>query len=165
MPSKADELLLWETWVADNPGSRVALRLARAYTAQSRHAEAAAVLERFVAIHPEDLEARVMLAEAMVATGRHTQARHQLEAAARVLVEAADIFFGLERVLRDLGEHQRAVRAHAVGAALRGWIEGRSVEPPPQASPVPLAAAEALKRLERLRQAALMRLHQLETTH
>jgi tetratricopeptide (TPR) repeat protein len=123
MAEPGAELFLLEAWVADNPGSRMFLRLARAYRDQDRLEEAAEVLQRGLVMHPGMVEARHLLAQVLEARGDAAGAEAQLTAAARELARHAGVFRDLGALWQREGRHQEAETARELGESLAKGLE------------------------------------------
>lgn len=134
-PLSSTELLLLESWVVDNPGSRQFLRLAQAYVERERDEEAAEVLERGLVMNPDLLQARWMLGRVLERLGDHTAATRQLESAARQITRQAGLFSDLARLMRKAGRESEARRALNIADAL-------GARTPTEAPPVPLPQLE-----------------------
>jgi tetratricopeptide (TPR) repeat protein len=117
------ELFLLEAWVADNPGSRMFLRLARAYHEQDRLDEAAEVLQRGLVMHPGMVEARHLLARVLQAKGDTAEAATQLTAAARELSRHAGVFADLAALWEQEGREPEAASARRLAEALGRGLE------------------------------------------
>ncbi|KMY67068.1 hypothetical protein AAU61_14120 [Desulfocarbo indianensis] len=145
MPENAAELFLLEAWVADNPGSRLFLKLAQAYQQAGRLEEAAQVLQRGLVMHPTMVEARQALAEVLKAMGQREKALDQLMAAASELCRHAGVFNGLADLWRDQGLESQAQEAKELGNALtrglNGLCQGQAAPAPPAAGGKPPAGA------------------------
>ncbi len=112
------ELLLLEAWVADNPGSRLFLRLAQAYRRRGRLADAAQVLERGLVLRPGELEARELLARVLEEMGDAAGALGQLLAAARELARHAGVYQRLAELWAAQGLEDNAAWAREVARLL-----------------------------------------------
>ena len=113
-----NELFLLEAWVSDNPGSHLFMKLAQLYYDQNRLAEAAGVLQRGLAIHPNDMEARSLLAEVLEAMGDLPGAIGQLQIAAREIKRHAAIFRRLAELCEIQGDSAYAADARHIAQAL-----------------------------------------------
>ena len=171
MAEREAELFLLEAWVADNPGSRLFLKLAQAYRQAGRLEDAAAVLERGLVMHPAMVEARQLLAELLRAMGDDEGALNQLMAAAAELCRHTQVFNGLAELWEAKGQGAQARKAREVGRALSQDLGLRlprpaaaapaglpPQEPPPSSSLPPQARAALLKRLQALERAARQRM-------
>lgn len=134
-PLSSTELLLLESWVADNPGSRQFLRLAQAYVERERDEEAAEVLERGLVMNPDLLQARWMLGRVLERIGDQGGAVRQLESAARQITRQAGLFSDLARLLRKQGRESEARKSLDIADAL-------GARTPTEAPPVPLPQLE-----------------------
>ena len=134
-PLSSTELLLLESWVVDNPGSRQFLRLAQAYVERERDEEAAEVLERGLVMNPDLLQARWMLGRVLERLGDHTAATRQLESAARQITRQAGLFSDLARLMRKAGRESEARQSLDIAKAL-------GARTPTEAPPVPLPQLE-----------------------
>ncbi|MFH1060376.1 MAG: tetratricopeptide repeat protein [Pseudomonadota bacterium] len=117
-PLNPSELFLLETWVADNPGSRQFVRLAQAYLAAGRAAEAAEVLGRGLVLNPRETAARQLLAQAHEAQGRAREALDQLLLAANELCGHAGLFEQLAVLLDQAGREDQAEQARRLAVDL-----------------------------------------------
>lgn len=145
MPENAAELFLLEAWVADNPGSRLFLKLAQAYQRAGRLEEAAQVLQRGLVMHPAMVEARQALADVLKAMGQREKALDQLMAAASELCRHAGVFNGLADLWQDQGQESQAQEARELAGALakglNGLFQGQAAPAPPTAGGKPPAGA------------------------
>ncbi len=159
--SPADkELFLLEAWVADNPGSRLFIKLAEGYQARGQSERAAAVLERGLLVHPGEIEARRLYADVLRGLGKGGAALEQLELAAAELSRFACVFDGLASIYAERGQDQAAGQARLAARALAGEAALPARGEPPDSPGPPAAGAgdgRVLRRLEALRQAALSR--------
>lgn len=148
MADSAAELFLLEAWVADNPGSRLFLKLAQAYKDAGRLDESADVLQRGLVMHPAMVEARRLLAEVLQERGDQEAALNQLMTAAAELCSHAGVFDGLARLWEAKGRQDEAREARdlsqALSQGLRGHFKGHAPAEPPRAMPA-MAAAQLLK--------------------
>jgi tetratricopeptide (TPR) repeat protein len=131
------ELFLLEAWVAENPGSRLFVRLGRAYLELGRPVDAAQALRRGLMVMPEDIEARHLLALALREMGDRAGALAESLTAARAIAEQADVFKLLGEVLKDEGRGQEAAWAAEVARelALTPAPASGEARPPAPASP------------------------------
>ncbi|MFZ5586833.1 MAG: tetratricopeptide repeat protein [Thermodesulfobacteriota bacterium] len=137
-PLSPSELFLLETWVADNPGSRQFLRLANAYLAAGRAAEAAEVLAKGLVLNPRETAARQLWAQALQAQGRQGEALDQLLLAAAELCGHAGLFEQLADLLDQAGRADQAERARRLAADLaQGFGAPAAPAWPPAAAPAP----------------------------
>lgn len=120
--SSQAELVLLEAWVADNPGSHGALRLAKAYRDHGRLDQARAVLGRGLAVNPENIEARALLADVLEQLGEADGALAQLIMAAQELGRHAAVYANLARLLRASGRPQEAARVKALAEAMAAGV-------------------------------------------
>ncbi len=172
MADSAAELFLLEAWVADNPGSRLFIKLAQTYQVAGRLDESAQVLQRGLVMHPSMVEARQALAQVLEDMGDHDGALTQLMSAAAELCRHAGVFDGLARIWDSQGRDDEAKEArdlsHALEQALQGKVGSHlPVEPPsgmpakPLEPPEPSAFGHGdpkmLKRLESMERAARQR--------
>jgi len=146
MAENAAELFLLEAWVADNPGSRLFLKLAQAYRDAGQLQEAAGVLQRGLIMHPAMVEARLALAQVLEDMGDQESALTQLMSAAAELCRHAGVFNGLARIWDAQGRDDEAREAHDLGQALTQGLNGRfgghlPAEPPSPMPPMPTAQA------------------------
>lgn len=118
------ELALLEAGVAENPGSRLFLRLAEAYAGLERWDEAAAVLERGLSLRPQEVEARRLLAQVYLAQGRRPQALEQLWQAAQELGRQAGIYDMLADLWAQEGQEAAAQAARRLGKDLLDLAQG-----------------------------------------
>jgi len=170
MAAETSELFLLEAWVADNPGSKLFVRLARAYREAGRLDDAVAVLEQGLVLNPAMVEARRLLAALYQDQGRIERAEEELTLAARELTRHAGLFEDLARLWDGQGLGEAAAQARELAEALDlGLGEPVSVqetepEQPrttPRSSPsaqVPaLSTPPGLARLQALERAARKR--------
>lgn len=130
------ELLLLEAWVADNPGSRLFLRLAQAYRRRGRLADAAQVLERGLVLRPGELEARELLAQVREEMGDAEGAVDQLLAAARELARHVGVYQRLADLWAARGLDEDAAWARKVARLLaRSLPESGARKRPSQDTP------------------------------
>lgn len=175
MADSAAGLFLLEAWVADNPGSRMFLKLARAYQEAGRLQEAAQVLQQGLVMHPSMVEARQALAQVLEELGDHEAALDQLMSAAAELCRHAGVFGGLARIWDSQGRQTEAQEARDLSQALNQALQGRlashlqsepsagmpggaakPLEPPESAAYGP-GGAKLLARLEAMERAARRR--------
>jgi predicted Zn-dependent protease len=150
MADSAAELFLLEAWVADNPGSRLFLKLAQAYKDAGRLDESAQVLERGLVMHPTMVEARQALAQVLEDKGDHNAALNQLMTAAAELCRHAGVFDGLARIWGTQGLDAEAQEARDLSHALAGALKGRvgshlPAEPPSGMPAMPGGAAKPME--------------------
>lgn len=144
-PLSPSELFWLETWVADNPGSRQFVRLAKAYLAAGRAAEAAEVLARGLVLNPRETAARQLWAQALQAQGRQAEALDQLLLAASELCGHAGLFDQLAGLLDQAGRADQAEQARRLAADLAqgfgpaGTPTSLAASAPPPADTVTLA--------------------------
>lgn len=114
------ELFLLEAWVDDNPGSRLFLKLARAYHQDGRLAEAEEVLQKGLVLHPSEIEARELLARVMEDQGNQEGALTQLTLAAREIGRHAVVYERLAGIweLRGMISEAEQARQLAKGLSL-----------------------------------------------
>lgn len=150
MADSAAELFLLEAWVADNPGSRLFIKLAQAYKDAGRLDESVQVLERGLVMHPAMVEARQDLAQVLEAMGDHEAALNQLMTAAAELCRHAGVFDGLARIWDAQGLEAEAKEARDLSQALTGALEGRvgSHTPAETPSDTPVVPGRAAKPFE-----------------
>jgi tetratricopeptide (TPR) repeat protein len=115
-----NEIFLLEAWVLDNPGSHLFLKLAQLYHKENRLAEAAGVLQRGLAIHPKEVEARGLLAEVLQAMGDLPGAVNQLQIAAREIKRHSAIFTRLADFCELQGDQAFSENARQIAQALEG---------------------------------------------
>jgi predicted Zn-dependent protease len=178
MADSAAELFLLEAWVADNPGSRLFLKLAQAYQDAGRLDESVQVLQRGLVMHPTMVEARQALARVLEDMGDHEAALSQLMTAAAELCRHAGVFGGLARIWDAQGLDAEAREARDLSEALDKALQGRvgshvpaetpgsmpampggatkPFEPPEPAASGP-GSAKMLKHLEAMERAARRR--------
>ena len=120
----AAELALLETAVAENPGSRLFLRLARAYLEASRLGQAGQALERGLSLQPWDVEGRQLLAEVLIRQGDEAGALAQLSQAAAGLTRHAGLYQALAGLLMGLGRDQEAMVAQRLARDLQTAFAG-----------------------------------------
>lgn len=139
VPTKitAQELFLLEAWVAENPGSRLFVRLGRAYLELGRPVDAVQALRRGLVVMPEDIEARHLLALALREMGDRAGALAESLTAARAIAEQADVFKLLGEVLKDEGRGQEAAWAAALARDLALTPAPVPGEARPAAAPSP----------------------------
>lgn len=166
MPIPSADLFLMETWVRENPGSRMFLELARTYCDNGRLQDAARVLQRGLLIRPGEVEGRRLLARVLADMDDRPGALEQLNLAAAEVSGQAAVFEELAELFQEMGDPRQAEKARNLGAALAGWSpeaasDGNETAP---AAPAPASAAvpdeggqEALARLEAFKAAALRR--------
>lgn len=139
MADSAAELFLLEAWVADNPGSRLFLKLAQAYKEAGRLDESAQVLQRGLVMHPAMVEARQLLAQVLGEMGDQEAALNQLMTAAAELCSHAGVFDGLASLWEAKGRQAEAQDARDLGQALaqglRGHFKGHAPAEPPRGMP------------------------------
>lgn len=157
-PPEDRELFLLEAWVADNPGSRLFIKLAEGYETRGELERAAAVLDRGLAVHPGEIDARRVYARVLRGLGREDASLEQLELAAAELSRFAGVFDDLAAMYTGQGQDQAAAQAGQVARALAGdepaTASGRAARP--AATPARGGGA-MLRRLEALRKAAASR--------
>ena len=112
------EFSLLEAWVAENPGSRLFLRLARAYLQAGRLDQAARTLERGLLLHPADVEGRELLAQVLENRGDQAGALAQLGAAAAELGRHAGVYERLAGLLASQGWQAEAEVARRLAGDL-----------------------------------------------
>ncbi|MGD9123745.1 MAG: tetratricopeptide repeat protein [Desulfarculaceae bacterium] len=173
------QLFLLEAWVADNPGSRLFLRLAKAYKQAARLEEAKEVLQRGLAVNPHEVEARELLSQVLTDLGDAPGAQEQLLQAAQDISRHAGVYERLARFWEEQGLQTQAGAARRLAedlgraltapetpepASLPGAVELAAVPPPVAGKPVESAEpspssqpSEVLERLEAFKRAALNR--------
>ncbi len=114
----AAEFSLLEAWVAENPGSRLFLRLARAYAQAGQPEDAARILERGLMLHPAEVEGRELLAQVLEERGDRDGALMQLKAAAAELGRHAGVYERLAGLLAARGLADEAAKAAGLGRDL-----------------------------------------------
>ncbi len=134
-----NELFLLEAWVSDNPGSHLFIKLAQLYHKQKRLADAAGVLQRGLAIHPNDVEARSLLAEVLQGMGDLPGAVGQLQIAAREIKRHHGIFTRLAQLCEMQGDPDYAANARQIAKALSSEGASGSMPPPEMQDTVTMA--------------------------
>jgi len=125
-----NEAFLLEAWISDNPGSPQAKKLARNQLNQGNYYQAAQVLQRLVAIRPDDIQARSMLAEAMAEIGQTEDAVDQLWKAVYELKSHRGILDRLADMLIITGQPRQADLCRQVSTSLNLLrLEDTSPEP------------------------------------
>lgn len=148
-PLSGPELFLLEAWVADNPGSRLFLKLGRAYRDAGRLAEASAVLQKGLVINPGEVEARQVLAQVLEEMGDTPGAILQLVSATREIAR----YTGVYQRLSDLWEVQgESSKAQAAKELARTLAQGFDEADPKTAQPKPPPEAPAEEQITRLTQ-------------
>ena len=164
-PPSGPELFWLEAWVTDNPGSRLFLKLGRAYREAGRLAEASAVLQRGLAINPGQVEARQVLAQVLEEMGDFPGATTQLVAATREISRYTEVYQRLANLWEDQGETAKAQAARELAQALARGFEEAVPRPAPseEAAILPLAQPRTdqsqtiVTHLEAFKKAALKR--------
>lgn len=128
---KGAEVFMLEAWVADNPGSRLFLKLAKAYRDQGRAQEAVEVLQKGLLIRPNEIEARHLLAGILRGQGDDEGALAQLTQAAQEIARHAGVFEQLAGIWDKKGRADEAAWAQGLAQAL---------VPPSDETPEPPAA-------------------------
>ena len=119
--AQGPELFWLEAWVADNPGSRMFIKLARSYRQDGRLAEAVEVLERGIVLRPGEIMARELLAEILTEQGKEDQALEHLLKAARELARHAGVFRKLGDLYESRGRLEEAENSRGLaGRLVRG---------------------------------------------
>jgi len=127
------ELALLETAVAEDPGSRLFLRLARAYAQADRLTEARETLQRGLALQPAEVEGHGLLAEVLERQGDPQGALSQLAGAAALLSRHADLYQYLAGLLARQGRDEEVLVARRLAQDLRTDFlvaKARSQAPP-----------------------------------
>jgi len=133
------ELFLLEAWVADNPGSRLFLKLGRTYQEAGRLDEAAAVLQRGLVVNPGWVDARQLLAQVLEDMGDIDGATSQLLTAAREIAGHCGVFRRLAEIWEAQGSSSQAQAARDLDLALgRDWGKAPLPAAAPQAAPLPV---------------------------
>ncbi|MGD8561205.1 MAG: tetratricopeptide repeat protein [Desulfarculaceae bacterium] len=173
------QLFLLEAWVADNPGSRLFLRLAKAYKQAARLEEAKEVLQRGLAVNPHEVEARELLSQVLTDLGDAPGAQEQLLQAAQDISRHAGVYERLAQLWEEQGLQTQAGAARRLAedlgrtratpetqepASMPGDVELAAVPLPEDGKPPEAAGpsqstqpSEVLERLEAFKQAALKR--------
>ena len=119
--ARGPELFWLEAWVADNPGSRMFIKLARSYREAGRLDEAVEVLERGIVLRPGEIMARELLAEILTEQGKEDEALEHLLKAARELARHAGVFKRLGDLYESRGRLEEAANARGLaGRLVRG---------------------------------------------
>ncbi|MBI5523754.1 MAG: tetratricopeptide repeat protein [Desulfarculus sp.] len=139
-PPAPAELALLESAVAENPGSRLFLRLARAYLQAGRLGQAGQTLARGLELQPWEVEAHQLLAEVLQKQGDQEGALAQLCQAAALLSRHAGLYQGLAGLLMAQGRGQEAMVAQRLARDLQAGFTGPPA-PAGQAAP-PEAAGQ-----------------------
>jgi tetratricopeptide (TPR) repeat protein len=148
---KDSELFLLEAWVADNPGSLLFLKLAKAYRAAERLDEAAQVLQKGLVMHPNLIQARGLLASILEDTGDSEGALAQYMAAANEIAAHAEVFKNLGELLENQGSDAQASKALVVYEALaHGFMDKETAKTGPKT----MSTAEIQAARGRLKEAA-----------
>ena len=139
-PLSAQDLFLLEAWVAENPASRLFVRLGRAYMELGRPGDAAETLRRGLMVMPEETEARHLLALALNGLGDREGALEELMAAARGLAAHAGIFELMGELRAEQGRAEEAAWARGLAREL-ALTPGREQSPAPSAGRPPARPA------------------------
>ncbi|MBI4798037.1 MAG: tetratricopeptide repeat protein [Desulfarculus sp.] len=123
-PPAPAELALLESAVAENPGSRLFLRLARAYLQAGRLGQASQTLTRGLGLQPWEVEAHQLLAEVLQKQGDPDGALAQFCQAAAVLSRHAGLYQGLAGLLMAQGRGQEAMVAQRLARDLQTGFAG-----------------------------------------
>lgn len=119
MSGQPAELALLESAVAENPGSRLFLRLARAYLEAGRLTQAGLTLERGLALQPWEVEGHQLLAEVSARQGDQEGALARLGQAAALLSRHAGLYQSLAGLLMAQGRDQEALVAQRLARDLQ----------------------------------------------
>lgn len=123
------ELALLESAVAEDPGSRLFLRLAQAQMACGRLDQARQTLEKGLLLRPEEVEGRRLLARVLRAQGDEVQALEQLSLAATVMSRQAGLYSELAELLTGLGREPQALVAQRLAQDLAADLGGPAPAP------------------------------------
>ena len=134
--------------MAENPGSRLFLRLGRAYLQAGRLDRAARTLEHGLALQPLEVEGRQLLAEVLERQGDQAGALAQLSQAAASLSRHAGLYQTLAGLLMGQGRDHEAMVAQRLARDLQTEFTGaaNSQDPasvPPAAEPGAVQSEQA----------------------
>jgi tetratricopeptide (TPR) repeat protein len=107
-----------KTWVAENPSSRLFVRLGRGYLELGRPMDAALALRRGLLFMTENIETRHLLALALREMGDRAGALAESLIAARAIAEQAGVFKLLGEIFKEEGCSQKAAWASALAREL-----------------------------------------------
>ena len=116
----AAELALLESAVAEDPGSRLFLRLAQAYLQAGRLPEARQTLERGLLLQPGEVEGHRLLSQVLRAQGDAGQALAQLRQAAAIMSRQAGLYQDMAELLASQGRLSEAQVAQRLAQDLAG---------------------------------------------
>lgn len=128
------ELALLESAVAENPGSRLFLRLGRAYLQAGRLGQAAQTLRQGLALQPWEVEGHQLLAEAQERQGDQAGALAQLAEASALLGRQAGLYQALAKLLMAQGRDHEAMVAQRLARDLQTDFAA-AAPPAPAAEP------------------------------
>jgi Tfp pilus assembly protein PilF len=129
----AAELALLESAVAENPGSRLFMRLAQAYLDAGRLGQARKTLEQGLALHPDEVEGLRLLAQVLHGQGEDSLALVQLHRAVAVMSRHAGLYNDLAELLSGQGRGQEARQARRLAQDLTLDLASASAQPAPSA--------------------------------
>ncbi len=137
--------LLEEWWVGDK-SPRVFIRLAEAYLAVGRGADAIDLCRAGLAIHPRSIDGRHLLARALISQGDAEAAEKTLLEAVEDLVEKAEVLGTLARLYDREGQDDKARLTAAAYLALNpddDEVRGILAEPDEPTGPEPTTPSRA----------------------
>jgi tetratricopeptide (TPR) repeat protein len=107
-PAGPETIGLLEQWWATDKSRGVFVRLAQAYLAANRGADAVQICREGLAVHPASIDGRHLLARALVNQGEAEAAEKVLLEAVEFLVEKAEVLGTLARLYDRQGQADKA---------------------------------------------------------